>query len=340
MADPRFFRTAGPFTAAEIARRTGATLGGAGEGERVLRDVAPLDAAGPDHLTFLDNRKYLAAFRQTRAGAVFARAAVAAEAPKGVTLLVMEDPYRGYALAAQAFYPEAPPSPGIAPAAVIDPSARLGEGCAVEANAVIGARVEIGRRCQIGANSVIGEGCVLGDDVRVGANASISHALIGARVRLYPGVRIGQDGFGFAPDPKGHVKLPQVGRVIIEDDVEVGANTTIDRGAGPDTVIGAGTMIDNLVQIGHNVQVGRGCVLVSLVGISGSTRLGDFVMAGGQSGFAGHLTIGAGARIGAQAGVMRDVAPGETVVGAPAVPQKEFFRQVAVLQRLARSKGD
>jgi UDP-3-O-[3-hydroxymyristoyl] glucosamine N-acyltransferase len=340
MADPRFFRVAGPFTAAEIARRTGAVLSGAADGERLLRDVAALEAAGPDALSFLDNRKYLAAFRQTRAGAAFVRPALASEAPPGVTLLVTEQPYRGFALAAQAFYPEAAPEPGIAASAVIDPTARLGEGCAVEANAAIGPRVEIGRRCHIGANSAIGAGCVLGDDVRVGANVSVSHSIIGSRVRLYPGVRIGQDGFGFALDPSGHVKIPQLGRVIIEDDVEVGANTTIDRGAVRDTVIGAGTMIDNLVQIGHNVQMGRGCVLVAQAGISGSTRLGDHVIVAGQAAFAGHLTIGSGARILAQAGVMRDVAAGETVVGAPAVPPKEFFRQVAVLQRLARKKGD
>lgn len=340
MADPRFFRVAGPFTVAEIARRSGATIAGAGDGQRMLRDVAPLDRAGPEHLSFLDNRKYVATFRATRAGAVFAQSALAAEAPPSTTLLVTEQPYRAYAVAAQAFYPDAPPAPGIAASAAIDPAARLGEGTAVEAHAVIGAGVEIGKRCHIGANSVIGPGCVLGDDVRVGANVSISHSLIGARVRLYPGVRVGQDGFGFAMDPRGFVKVPQLGRVIIEDDVEIGANTTIDRGATRDTVIGAGTMIDNLVQIGHNVQIGRGCVLIAQVGIAGSTRLGDHVIMAGQGGVSGHLTIGSGARIGAQAGVMRDVAPGESVVGAPAVPVKEFFRQVAAVQRLSRKKGD
>ena len=230
--------------------------------------------------------------------------------------------------------------PGVAPGAVIDPTARLGEGTAVEANAVIGPGVEIGKRCLIGANSVIAAGSVLGDEVRVGANVSISHALIGSRVRLYPGARIGQDGFGFALDPKAFVKVPQLGRVIIGDDVEIGANTTIDRGAVRDTIIGSGTMIDNLVQIGHNVQIGRGCVLVAQVGISGSTRLGDHVMLAGQVGLAGHLVIGSGARIGAQAGVMRDVAPGETVMGSPASPAKEFFRQIAALQRLARRKSE
>ena len=340
MADARFFSLAGPFTVAELARRTGAKVEGAAEGERVLRDVAPLETAGGEHLSFLDNRKYVEAFRRTRAGAAFVHPDLAGEAPAGLTLLVTARPYHAYARAAQAFYPAPVPAPGIAPSAVVDPSARIGEGTGIAAHAVIGARVELGQRCSIGANSVIGAGCVLGDDVRIDANVTVSHSLIGARVRLYPGVRVGQDGFGFAPDPAGHVKVPQLGRVIIEDDVEIGANSTIDRGAGPDTVIGAGTMIDNLVQIGHNVQLGRGCVLVSQVGISGSTRLGDFVMIGGQGGLTGHLAIGTGARIGAQAGVMRDVAAGETVMGSPALPVREFFRQVAALQRLVKKKGE
>jgi UDP-3-O-[3-hydroxymyristoyl] glucosamine N-acyltransferase len=340
MADPRFFSVAGPFTVAELAARIGAEIAGAGERDRIIKDVAPLEGAGPEHVTFLDNRKYLAAFRRTGAGCAIVHPDFAGQAPAGVTLLLTKTPYRGYALAAQAFYPEPVLAPAVAASAVVDPSARLGEGCRIEHNAVIGAQAELGRRCHIGANAVIGEACVLGDDVRVGANASLSHCIIGARVRLYPGVRIGQDGFGFTLDPEGYVKVPQLGRVIIGDDVEIGANSTIDRGAGPDTVIGAGTMIDNLVQIGHNVQMGRGCVLVAQSGISGSTRLGDYVMIGGQGGLAGHLAVGSGARIAAQAGVMRDVAPGEQVVGAPAVPSREFFRQVAALKRLAAKKGD
>lgn len=338
MADPRFFSRAGPFRIDEIARRIGADLAGAGEGGRLLRDVAPLERAGADDLAFLDNRRYLEAFRNTSAGAVIVAPKLAAEAPAGATLLLTAAPYRAYARAAQAFYPEPPPQPGIAPTAVIDATAELGEACAVEANAVIGARARLGRRCLVGANAVIGPGAVLGDDCRIGPNASVSHAIIGARVRIYPGARIGQDGFGFAPDPAAPVKVPQLGRVIIGDDVEVGANTTIDRGAGPDTVIGAGTMIDNLVQIGHNVVVGRRCVIVAQVGISGSTRLGDFVMIGGQGGLAGHLSIGAGARIAAHSGVMRDVPPGGTVCGFPAMPSKEFWRHIALVQRMARKK--
>ncbi len=338
MADRRFFTVAGPFTVAEIASRIGAEIAGAGEAGRVLRDVAPLDSATADDLSFLDNRHYLDAFRNTSAGAVIVTTKLAASAPPGTTLLLTPQPYRAYALAAQAFYPEPPPVPGIAPSAAVDPSAVLGEGCAVEAHAVIGAGAQLGRRCLVGANAVIGPAVTLGDDVRVGANASLSHCLIGARVRVYPGARIGQDGFGFAPDPDAPVKVPQLGRVVIGDDVEIGANTTIDRGAGPDTVIGSGTMIDNLVQIGHNVQIGRCCVIVAQVGISGSTRLGDYVMIGGQAGLTGHLAIGNGARIGAQSGVVRDVPPGATVMGAPAVLASEFYLQVARLRRLAAGK--
>jgi UDP-3-O-[3-hydroxymyristoyl] glucosamine N-acyltransferase len=341
MADPRFFRVAGPFTVAELARRTGAEIGGAAASDRVLHDVAPLQTATPDQVSFLDNPRYLDALRGTRAGAAFVHPDKAEAAPGGLTVLLTPAPYRAYALAAQAFYPEPPPVPGIAPSAVVDPTARLGEGCAVEAGAVIGAGVEIGRAALIGANVVIGPGCVLGDEVRVGANTSLSHCIIGARVRLFPGVRIGQDGFGFAPDAGGYVKVPQLGRVLIGDDVEIGANTTIDRGAGPDTVIGPGTMIDNLVQIGHNVQTGRGCVIVAQAGIAGSTRLGDFVMLGGQVAIIGHLTIGSGARIAGQSGVTRDLAPGEAVMGTPAVPIRDHHRQVLLLRRLAaRKKGE
>ncbi len=340
MSDPRFFQVAGPFSVEVLAERTGATLGGDLEPGRLLRDVAPLDTAGPENLSFLDNRKYLEAFRRSRAGAAVVRPELIGEAPPGMTLLVTPSPHRVYSLAAQAFYPEPPPTPGVAPGAVVDSTARLGEGCAVEANAVIGAHAEIGRRCLIGANSVIGAGCVLGDDVRVAPGVTLSHCLVGSRVRFFPGVRVGQDGFGFAPDPAGHTKTPQLGRVIIGDDVEIGANSTVDRGAGPDTVIGAGTMIDNLVQIGHNVRIGRCCVLVAQCGIAGSTRLGDFVMIGGQAAVVGHLTVGDGGRVVGGSGVVKDVAPGETVMGYPAVPIREHHRQAAMLRRLVKRQGD
>jgi UDP-3-O-[3-hydroxymyristoyl] glucosamine N-acyltransferase len=214
--------------------------------------------------------------------------------------------------------------------ASIDPSAEIGP------LAVISARAEVGPRSGVGAGAFIGPGVVLGADCRIGAHASLSHALLGDRVVVHPGARIGQDGFGFAATGKEYLSVPQLGRVVIEDDVEIGANTTIDRGSLRDTRIGAGSRLDNLVQIGHNVSLGRGCVIVSQVGISGSTTLEDHVMVGGQAGFTGHLRIGSRARIGAQAGVTSNVPVGADVVGSPAQPVREFFRHIAVLRRLVR----
>ncbi len=339
MADPRFFERAGPFTLAQLAELCGADMADATKGHMVINDVAPLDKAGDGVISFLDNKKYVEAFTQSRAAACIVHPAMAPRAPQGMALLVSPDPYRAYALVAQAFYPDAAIVGGVAATAHVDASARLGDGVRVEAGACIGAGAEIGPGCLIGPNAVIGRGVVLGAACVIGANASLSHAVLGARVRIYPGVRIGQDGFGFAMDPKGHLKVPQLGRVMIDDDVEIGANATVDRGAGPDTVIGAGTKIDNLVQIAHNVQIGRNCVIVSQVGISGSTRIDDFAVIAGQAGITGHLHIGAGARIAAQSGVMRDIEAGGTVGGSPAVPMTEWLRQSAILGQMARKKG-
>ena len=340
MADPRFFTSGGPLSLKALAERTGAELGSNADPDRLVRDVASLETAGEHDITFLDNLKYLPVFTTTRAGAAFVQPAYAERAPKSLALLLTPTPYKAFALTAQAFYREPEPEPGIHPSAIIDPTAQIGESAVIAPYVVIEARAEIGRRCRIGPGSLIGAASRLGDDVRIGAHVSVSHAIIGSRVTLFPGVRIGQDGFGFAMDSKGAVKVPQLGRVIIGDDVEIGANSTVDRGAGPDTVIGAGTMIDNLVQIGHNVQIGRGCVLVAQVGISGSTKLGDGVMIGGQGGLSGHLVIGNGARIGAKSGIMKDVPAGATVAGNPAMPSFEYFRQIAILRRLARRRGE
>jgi len=338
MPDRRFFTARGPFRLAELARLAGAELKPSEAGDKTIRDVAPLDAAGPDEVSFLDNPRYVDAFKASRAGACIVSPDRAGDAPAGMALLVSPNPYRGYALIAQAFYPDPAPRSAVAREANVDSSAKIGTGTVVEPGAVVGARAEIGRDGVIGAGAVIGPGVVLGDAVHIGPCASVRYAIVGSRVRIFAGARIGEDGFGFAPDPSGHVKVPQLGRVLIGDDVEVGANTTIDRGAGPDTVIGEGCRIDNLVQIGHNVRLGKGCIIIAQSGISGSTVLEDHVIVAAQGGLAGHLRIGKGARIGAQAGIMRDVPAGESVLGSPAVPVRQFFRQVTVLARLATGK--
>lgn len=336
MADPRFFTVAGPFSLKQLIEISGATAAPGADLDARYVDVAPLDTAGPEQVSFLDNKQYVEAFAQSRAGVCFVHPRFAAKAPASMTVLTANEPYRAYALTAQAFYPAPVASGTVAPTASVDPTARIGEGCDIAPGAVIGAGAEIGRGCRIGPNAVIGPGVVIGDDSTIGPCASLTYCLVGKRVILHAGVRVGQDGFGFAMGAAGHEKVPQLGRVLIEDDVEIGANTTIDRGAGPDTVIGAGTKIDNLVQIAHNVRLGRGCVVVSQVGISGSTRVGNFVVIGGQAGLTGHLSIGDGVRVAAQSGVMRDVEPGVTMAGSPALPAREHWRQVATLAELAK----
>ncbi len=339
MADPRFFTPKGPFSLARLAELAVADLAPGADLAKEFTHVAPLETAGPEAVGFLDNRRYVDVFCQSRAGACVVRPAMADKAPAGMELLLAKEPYPAYARIARAFFPSSDPVSEVSPSAVVDSTARLSPDCRVEAGAFIGAGAEIGRRSTIRANAVIDAGVVIGNDCVVGACASLSHCLIGNRVVIYPGARIGQDGFGFATSKDGHLRIPQVGRVVIYDDVEIGANTTIDRGSGPDTVIGRGCMIDNLVQIAHNVQLGEGCIIVAQVGISGSTKLEDHVVAGGQAGLTGHLKIGKGSRIAAQAGVMRDTEPGQNYGGSPAVPAREWHRQTVALARLAAGKG-
>ena len=340
MADPRFFQRQGPFRLAELAAIGRLELGDPAAADLLIEDVAALETAGSGQLSFLDNKAYIDAFSASRASVCIVAQRYAGRAPGGMVLLHCEEPYRAFALVAQAFYPRPRPLAGVSPAATVDAAATLGRNCQVEAGAVIAAGAEIGARCAIGANTAIGSGVIIGDDCIVGAGVSLSHCQIGDRVTLHPGGRIGQDGFGFAIDPGGHVKVPQIGRVLIGDDCDIGANTTIDRGSMRDTVIGPGCWIDNLVQIGHNVELGRGCVIAAMTGISGSTTVGNFVAMGGQVGLAGHLNIGDGVQIAAQSGIMTDVAPGLTLCGTPAMPIKEFFRQVAILRRMARHGGN
>lgn len=333
--DPRFYARSGPHPLEMVAAAAGGVTPAE---ERLLYGVAPLQSAGPQEVSFLDNRRYLTALQRTRAGAVIVHPELAKHVPSGVAAICTPKPYQGWARVAALFHPLPPVQPGIHPHAVVAEDAVVDPTAEVGPLAVVAARAEIGPGSRIGPGAVIGEGVIIAGDCRIGALASVSHALLGKRVSIYPGARIGQEGFGFAPVEGGFLSVPQLGRVILEDDVQIGANTTIDRGSVQDTVIGAGSRLDNLVQIGHNVKVGRLCVIVSQAGISGSTIVEDFVMIGGQAGLVGHLHIGRKARIGAQAGVMADVAPGADVVGSPAEKVRTFFRQVAALRRLARKE--
>jgi len=331
--DPRFFQRSGPHSLAVVAAVA------AGEAPRqsiMLTGVAPLQTARPGDVSFFDNRKYADALAGTRASAVIVHADTADRVPDSAVAIIVAQPYAAWAHVAALFHPLPPAIAGIHPSAVVAPDARVDPTTEVGPLSVIGARAEIGPRCRIGPAAVIGDGVLLGADCRIGANVTLSHALLGDRVIVYPGARIGQDGFGFAITNSEFVSVPQLGRVVLQDDVEIGANTTIDRGSLQDTLIGAGSRLDNLVQIGHNVRIGRGCVIVAQVGISGSTILEDHVMVAGQAGLTGHLRVGSRARVGAQAGVMADVPAGADVVGSPAQPVREFFRHVAVLRRLVR----
>lgn len=339
MTDTRFFRQPAPLSLSRIAGMTGAELRDPADGDFTVSGVATLADAGATEFSFLDNVKYRDALSRTRAGACVVHPDALKLVPANVKVLVSKAPYKTYALAAQALYPVLAPAPGVAATARVHPSAKIGADCVIEDYAVIGEGVELGDGCWVEPHAVISEGCVFGKNCRIGAHASVAYAMIGDHVRLYPGVRVGQDGFGFAIDPAGYVKVPQLGRVIIEGHSEVGANTSIDRGTLGDTVIGMGSWLDNLVQIAHNVKIGKACIIAAQTGISGSTQVGNYVAIGGQVGIAGHLKIGDMARLAAKSGVTRDVPAKEEWMGYPAMPMKQYLRQVATLNQMINKKA-
>jgi UDP-3-O-[3-hydroxymyristoyl] glucosamine N-acyltransferase len=345
MNEPTFLRHSRGLTIGEIADLTGATPGSRIPHSRRVLNVAPLDRASPHDLAFFDNRKFAANAAATHAGVCLTTTALAGDLPSEVAVLMVREPYRAFVTAARELFPQAlrPSSlsaPGEFAGAHVDVRARVEDSVSIDPGAVIGPDVEIGSGSAIGANAVIGAGVRIGRDCSIGANATISTALIGDRVFIHPGCKIGQDGFGFVMGGKGHLKVPQVGRVIIQDDVEIGAGTTIDRGAIRDTVIGEGTKIDNLVQVGHNVSIGRHCILVAQTGISGSATVEDFVVLGARAGLGNNVTIGEGAQVAAISNVHGDVPPGARWGGSPAKPIKLWFREMKMLARLARRESD
>jgi len=339
MTEPLFFKSPAGLTVREIADLTGAEARLGARLDQVITNIAPLDRAGPHDIAFLDSAKYADALISTSAGACLTTERFAAQAPGHLNVLRAAEPYPAFVAVARRLYPDAlrPTSlfalRGVAPGAVVHPTARIESEVTIDPGAVIGPRAAIGAGTVICATAAIGPDVQIGRNCSIGPGASVTHALIGDNVILHPGCRIGQDGFRYQMGANGHTKVPQLGRVIIQDHVEIGAGTGIDRGASGDTVIGEGTKIDNLVQIGHNVTVGRNCIIVAQCGISGSVVLGDNVILGGQVGIADHLTIGEGAIIGAKSGVVSNVPAGEKWLGFPAWPGREFLRATAALRK-------
>jgi UDP-3-O-[3-hydroxymyristoyl] glucosamine N-acyltransferase len=340
MADPRFYDNCGPFTLADICAKTGAALPEGADGGLMVDDVASLSGAGATHLSFFSgSTKDAGSLASSQAGFVFVPANPAKPAPlrDGAIALSCRSVQHAFAAAASLFYPESnftswPQQTSI------DRTAEIGEDVMLAPGVVIGPGAEIGDGTRIGPNTVIGRGVAVGKNCEIASNVSIAHAYIGDAVVIFPGVQIGAPGFGFASGAAGHVKIPQLGRVIVQDRVEIGACTTIDRGALGDTVVGEGTKIDNLVQIGHNTRVGRHCVIVAQVGISGSCEIGDYVVLGGQVGIGDHSRIGNGARLAARTAMAsgQDLPGGQDYGGVPAKPVKEWMREIYTLAKLTK----
>lgn len=327
-----------PRSLSELAARVGGEV--AGDGAVRIERVAPLEDAGPGAIAFFSNRKYRAAYETSRASAVI----VEPDEPavQGRNLLRVKNAYLAFAKISTLFNPPAEVAPGIAAEAFVHPEARVAPEAAVLPLAYVGPGAEVGPRTVLHPGAHVGAGARVGSDCVLHANAVVRDGCtLGDRVILQPGAVVGSDGFGYAFDMEGeggsgprHFKLPQIGRVVVEDDVELGANTCVDRGTLGDTVIGRGTKIDNLVQIAHNVGVGPLSILVAQAGIAGSTKLGMGVVAGGQVGIVGHLHIGDGAKLAAQSGVMNDIPAGEVHSGSPSRPHAEWLRQEAARAKL------
>jgi len=318
-----------PFTVAEIARHVGGEV--VGDATLVVQRFAPADRAQPGDLTFAENERFFARAEQSAATAILVDGSMTSQK----TLIRVPSARLAFARVLPLFFPEPIHPAGVHPSAVIastarvDASAHIGPLCVVGEAAVIGPRTVLSAQVHVGPECVVGADCLLFPHVTLYART-----VLGNRVRIHAGSAIGADGFGYVQDGGVHRKVPQVGHVLIRDDVEIGANVTVDRGALGPTVIGQGTKIDNLVQIAHNVNIGEHCLVVAQVGVSGSTRLGNYVVLAGQVGVAGHLKLGHRVAVAAQSGVMNNIPDGEKWFGSPARPDRQTKRQLIALQQL------
>jgi UDP-3-O-[3-hydroxymyristoyl] glucosamine N-acyltransferase len=345
MADPRFFENRGPFTLAQIGEAIGGAVPPGADGAKSVSDLADLAGASPAHLTFFTgSRKLRDVFAASGAGVCLIPLGATSQAqkiaPPGMTLVESASVQAAFAAVARLFYPDYS-QPVWPQTSAIAPNAVLGKNVQAAPGVVIGPGAEIGDGTRLAPGVVIGPGVAIGRSCEIGANATISHAYIGDRVVILPGAHIGQPGFGFTPSGGGFIKMPQLGRVIIQDDCEIGSSTTIDRGALGDTVIGEGSKIDNLVQIAHNCQIGRHCIIAGQAGLAGSVVLEDGVILAGQVGLGDHTRIGAGARMGARSGTGSSIflPGGVDYGGAPAKPVREWAREIHAVTRLAKRRA-
>lgn len=325
MSRLRFFDKKFEFlTLGQVLDITGSRLINQADLNQKIFDVATLDKADSAQISFVNSGQYLEKFLTTKAGFCLLEEKYAIKAPQGLTPLIHKNPYFAYSKIAAAFYEAKMPK--FIQNSLIHDTAEIGEGTVIAPNAYIGANVKIGRNCYVGPSSSIMDGCIIGDNCSINAGAVISFAIIGNHTSIFNGAKIGQDGFGFAHDSGVNHKIIQIGIVEIGNGVEIGANSCVDRGAIENTIIGDGTKIDNLVQIGHNVVIGKGTVMAGCSAIAGSTRIGNFVQIGGSSNIGGHITVNDGAKIAGMSGVMRDVEPMQTVAGAPALPIRQWHK--------------
>ena len=339
MADPKFFQKSKEFTLEQISKIAKIRLPKNIDSKKIIDDIAPLDTADNNKISFLDNKNYINQFKASKAGACFFKKDFLDIAPKKMIPLISDNPYHSFALIANAFYPLKNEVLGKNSNNYIDSTVKYDNSVKISFGAVISKNVTIGSNSFIGANTVIMQGVTIGKNTIIGSNCTIAYSIIGSNVKIHNGVKIGQDGFGFAQNNNLHLKVPQLGRVLIEDDVEIGSNSTIDRGASNDTKIGHGSKLDNLVQIAHNVILGKNCILVAQCGIAGSTILGNNVIVGGQVGIAGHLNIGNNVKIAGKSGVMKDIKDNSIVAGIPSVHVTDWHRQTIILKKLIKKKN-